>query len=215
MNNDEKILVTIEEVAHQVEEIKKNLGKSNDDVSLKTLISKIEGIEEKIKKAGRSDHLPNSNIDEMHMLLKELKTAFYAERPRVIHKYIEVNKPHWWIVGGASYFIISLALAILLVFNNSNLKQKVRAMQSNDYKYRYLKLEGFEFHRGKNSISNSTELVYLIDVQYNENEEAIKEYVNHREEEIRRAFEAAEIAKQKEAEAKAAREEVERLNRNR
>lgn len=63
----------------------------------------------------------------------------------------------------------------------------------------------------RKNYSNTTEFIYDIDSYYSNNKEKVQKYVLKREEEIKRFNEANAIAKQKELEAKRAREEAEKL----
>lgn len=214
MNIEDRILVAIEEQALQFEELKKSLGKRSDEDALKNIISKIDAIDEGIKQPKQAGQLPNKSIEEINIQVQELRRIMLEERPETVHRYIELKKPHWWIVGVASYFVISLLACFLLVKGNNSLKREVNALKPNDYKYRYLKVGSFELRSSKKNIINTTDLLYWIDNQYNSDEQKIQEYVIGKEEAIRRAFEAAEIAKQKESEAKVAREEADKLKRD-
>lgn len=210
MNNEEKILAAIEEIAHQLSDLKKNSSKSIDNESLGTLTSKIDSINEALEKRSSEEGIAQ---EADSIILSEIKAIQQqiAARPEVTHRYIEVKKPRSWVIGVFSYFLVSFVLCFLLVVSNINLKREVKAISPNDYKYRYLKLKGFRFDSFKKGIKTTTDLLYLIDEQYISNEQDLKQYVLHRESEIRRAFEAAEIARQKEAEAKAAKAEAEKL----
>jgi hypothetical protein len=64
----------------------------------------------------------------------------------------------------------------------------------------------------KKIASNSTELTYAVDSYYQKDPQQLEAYVKKREEQIRQAFEASEIAKQKEAEARMAKEKAHELN---
>lgn len=211
MNIEEKLFAGIEELALKFDELKKSLGKRSDEDALKNIISKLDVIDEEVKQIKQAGQLPNGSIDDVKFQVKELKKIMLEERPETVHRYVELKKGHWWIVGVASYFTVSLLLCFLLVNSNNSLKQEVNALKPNDYKYRYLKVGSFELIKTKKNVVNTTDFLYWIDNQYNSDEQKIQEYVVGREESIRKAFEAAEIAKQKEAEAKVAREEAEKL----
>lgn len=210
MNNEEKILAAIEEIAHQLSDLKKNSSKSIDNESLGTLTSKIDSINEALEKRSSEEGIAQESDSNILSEIKAIQQQI-AARPEVTHRYIEVKKPRSWVIGVFSYFLVSFVLCFLLVVSNINLKREVKAISPNDYKYRYLKLKGFRFDSFKKGIKTTTDLLYLIDEQYINNEQDLKQYVLQRESEIRRAFEAAEIARQKEAEAKAAKAEAEKL----
>ncbi len=211
MNNEEKILAAIEEIAHQLGELKKNSGKSIDDESLATITSKIDAVYESLEKRSSEMGITQGADSIILSEIKAIQQQIKAERPEVTHRYIEVKKPRSWVIGLVSYFLVSVVLCFLLVLSNINLKRELKAISPNDYKYRYLKLKSFRFDNFKRGIKTTTDLLYLIDEQYINNEQDLKQYVLQRESEIRRAFEASEIAKQKEAEAKAAKAEAEKL----
>ncbi|HCY00450.1 MAG TPA: hypothetical protein DG754_09955 [Bacteroidales bacterium] len=211
MNNEEKILAAIEEIAHQLGDLKKNSSKSIDNESLATLTSKLDAINETLEKRSSEMGIAQGADSIILSEIKAIQQQIKAERPEVTHRYIEVKKPRSWVIGVVSYFLVSVVLCFLLVVSNVNLKREVKAISPNDYKYRYLKLKSFRFDSFKTGIKTTTDLLYLIDEQYINNEQDLKQYVLQRENEIRRAFEASEIAKQKEAEAKAAKAEAEKL----
>jgi hypothetical protein len=211
MNNEEKILAAIEEIAHQLSDLKKNSNKSIDDKLLATITAKIDSINETLENRSSEVGVAQGSGSNILSEIKAIQQQIAAKRPEVTHRYIEVKKPRSWVIGVFSYFLVTFVLCFLLVLSNINLKREVKAISPNDYKYRYLKLKGFRFDSFKKGIKTTTDLLYLIDEQYINNEQDLKQYVLHRESEIRRAFEAAEIARQKEAEAKAAKAEAEKL----
>ena len=75
------------------------------------------------------------------------------------------------------------------------------AMHKNDFKYRLLKLYNDPLYDKKYEARTISDLTYYIDSYYHNNQKKVEMYVVKREEEIRQAYEASEIAKQKDAEA--------------
>jgi hypothetical protein len=215
MNNEDIILAAIEELANEVKGLKNN-SKTIEPEIFSLALMKIEAIEEVITQP-KPKATPSPTVGlvkETHRIVNDLQETILKKRPEITHKYIEIRNSKRWLIGVGAYVLITLIACIALVTNNISLKQNVKSIEPYSYKYRYLKLSGLELSRFiKSNISNTTDIVYLVDDHYQKNETEVKEYVIKTEEAIRKAFEAAEIAKQKEAEAKAARAEAERLER--
>lgn len=121
-----------------------------------------------------------------------------------MHRVIEIKNSHWWIIGIASYIVISIFTVSMLIHSISNLKLQLNNSIDSDFKYRFLRVRSMDTNFIRKNYSSTTDLVYDIDSYYSNNKEKVQQYVLRREEEIRR-FNGNAIAKQKELEAKRAR----------
>lgn len=210
MTNEDQILAALEEIASQIGEIKKST--TNPEKDLANVSEKIGSIEELLHKEKQLSQTFSSDIKTLKDYLNNIQQYFLVKQKEVIHNYIEVKKPYYWITGFITYFILSMLGLFLLVNTISNLKVQLRSSQLNDIKYRYLKIWNEPMSSLKKIANNSTELIYVIDSYYNSDPEGFENYVLQREEQIKQALEASEIAKQKEAEARVASEKAMKLN---
>lgn len=210
MTNDDQILAALEEIASQVGEIKKSA--TNPEKALANLSDKIGSIEELLRKEKPQSHAFNDDITILKSNLTYIQRILSAKQQEVVHNFIEVKQPFYWVAGFASYFLLSLLAIFLLFDTTSDLKAELKISKQNDIKYRYLKIQNESMANLKKIASTSTELVYALDNHYKKDTVSFEGYVLQREEQIRQAFEASEIAKQKEVEAKAAKEKAEELN---
>lgn len=212
MAQDELILVAIEEMAKQLTELNKNF-KTNptSGIDFKPLIQKIENFEKHLTEIKDHNTKNSYDINMISERIGQISTILASKQNEVLHRFIEVKKPIIWIISVIGYFIITFFIIIGLIKYNQNLRTEIDRMKPNDFKYRFLKLNNDSFDEIKKVASNTAELTYFIDSYYNKKSQNIQEYVIKRENEIQKAFEASEIAKQKEAEAKEAKEHAIRL----
>ena len=206
MTNEEKILAAIEEVGNQLNELKKTLGQNKEktEIDLSPIIKKLSSIDEPLKELNRRQYTCEYGINQVSESLKNLRSRIEEKRSEVVHRVIEIKQPQWWIIGIASYFILSFGICFWLIEKNITLNEIIVSMEANDLKYRYLKLKGYELNDLRKEIRNTTELIHSMDFHYSKKKDEIKNYVIRREEELRQLFEANEIAKQKEIEARKA-----------
>jgi len=213
MTHEEQILAGIEEISNQLNELKRqqqnsvSKGTVNEDF----FTEKFNEIKEQIKVVFKFSNSSESEYGQIRQSIKNLQDIILSKQREVVHKYIEIKKPLQWILGIAFYFVVSVFAMLMFYDTNSDLKNELRRAQANDIKYRFLKIYNEPLSNLKKYINNITDLVYGVDVKYNNDPASFKESVIQQEEKIRKAFEAAELAKQKEAEAKAAKAEAERL----
>lgn len=215
MTNEEKTLAAIEEVGNQLNELKKTLGQNKEktEIDLSPIIKKLSSIDEPLKELNRRQYTCEYGINQVSESIKNLRSRIEEKRSEVVHRVIEIKQPHWWIIGIASYFIISFGICFWLVQKNISLNEIILSKDANDFKYRYLKLKGYELNDMRKEIRNTTELIQSMDYHYSKKKDEIQNYVIKREEELRQLFEANEIAKQKEIEARKAKADAQELNR--
>lgn len=215
MTNEEKTLAAIEEVGNQLNELKKTLGQNKEkvEIDLSPIIKKLSSIDEPLKELNRRQYTCEYGINQVSESLKNLRSRIEEKRSEVVHRVIEIKQPHWWIMGIASYFILSFGICFWLIQKNISLNEIILSKDANDFKYRYLKLKGYELNDLRKEIRNTTELIHSMDYHYSKKKDEIRNYVIKREEELRRLFEANEIAKQKEIEAIKAKKEAQELDR--
>lgn len=214
MTNEEQILAGIEEISNQLNEVKRQqqIQTSKGTLNEEFFTEKFQKIGEQIKAEFKFSGPGETELSQLRKSILNIQDLILKERREVLHKYIEIKKPLHWITGIAFYFLVSAFGLFLLYEANSNLKAELSNAQENDIKYRFLKIYNEPLSNFKKLyIYNTTDLVHSIDKEYKKNPISLKETVEEFEENIRRASEAAEIARQKEIEAKAAREEAERL----
>lgn len=211
MNNEEQVLAVLEEMASQIEEIKKTISKPSQTDDLQPFIETLK------KVLSASDTLYNkflyteNKFDNVTYALNQLKNISERKQKEIVHRVIEIKNSHWWIIGIASYIVISIFTVSMLIHSMSNLKLQLKNSIDSDFKYRFLRVRSMDTNFIRKNYSNTTDFVYDIDSYYSNNKEKVQQYVLRREEEIRRFNEANAIAKQKELEAKRAREEAEKL----
>lgn len=210
MTNEEKTLAAIEEVGNQLNELKKILGQNKEktEIDLSPIIKKLSSIDEPLKELNRRQYSCEYGINQISESLKNLRSRIEEKRSEVIHRVIEIKQPQWWIIGIAIYFILSFGICFWLVQKNISLNETIVSKDVNDFKYRYLKLKGFELNDLRKEIRNTTELIQSMDYHYSKKKDEIQNYVIRREEELRQLFEANEIAKQKEIEARKAKNQA-------
>jgi hypothetical protein len=126
---------------------------------------------------------------------------------------IAINELLYWILGVVGYIILSVVLCVFLIRGNLNLKAEVNSHYANDMKYRFFKLKEIPVYDIQKSAKNSKDLTDIIDAYYKKNKKEVEEFVLTREDELKRAFEANELARQKIIEAKNAREDAIKLKR--
>jgi hypothetical protein len=212
MTNEEQILAGIEEIANQLNSIRRSFEKEIKPEGIDPDIkSKIDRMAETIYSMNIKGDTSGEELKRIFSAIGSLNKVIQAEKPSVEHKYIQIRNPISWLIGMGIYFMITFSACLIVTLNNYQLRETIKFTEPSDYKYRYLKLKAYSFKNFHKDIKNTNDLLYAIDDYYIENQEEVKEFVLRREYEIRQAFEAAEIAKQKEAEAKAAREEAEKL----
>lgn len=221
MTTEEQILASIEAIGTTLEELKKASKNNAPDNSaeLTTLHEKLNAIEEKI-----GSFKPNSSVDkpDFSQITKELDNISSSMRnvsyfmsmkqQETIHKYIPIEKPLQWILTAVIYFIVSIGLIFYLFDSKGKLQDRLTNAQANDIKYRFLKVKNDPITKFKTTNLTTSDITSMLDAYYKTNANEINQFVLQREEDIRKAIEASEIAKQKEAEAKRAKEQADKLN---
>jgi len=214
MTNEEQILAGIEEISNQLNEVKRQQQSqpSKGTLNEEFFTEKFQKIGEQIKAEFKFSGPGETELSQLRKAINYLQELIVKERNQVEHKYIEIKKPLHWIVGIAFYFLVSVFGLFMLYETNSNLKAELSNAQENDIKYRFLKIYNEPLSNlRKHYINNTTDIVYWVDDNYDNDPTSFKDYVFQQEENIRRASEAAELAKQKEIEAKAAKANAEKL----
>ncbi|MHC1705198.1 MAG: hypothetical protein AB9846_14925 [Tenuifilaceae bacterium] len=213
MTNEEQILAAIEEISNQLNDIKKTINRpaNNAAIDLSPISNKLDSMKENLQKLGYASISRESEFNRITESLRDLRNILNVKQNEVLHRYIEVKQPHKWIIGTVIFFVLSISACFFLINWNIGLKNTIETIQPNSYKYRYLKLKGFDFSNLRSEITNTNQLVYYIDLFYKENSQELENYVIKREEELRQIFEASEVAKQKEVEARMAKEKAESL----
>jgi hypothetical protein len=161
---------------------------------------------------------------EISGLVSKEKSLIENFKPEVIvkHNTLDFKQPFWW---GVATVLVTIILVLFLGFfikENKNLKAKNAELTATDMKYRYLKVATFiNFNLKK--FKNAPELIESMDSYYSrvKGKKDVDSTVFAREKAIYEANEAAELAKQKEAEgkendikSKKAIEEAKRLKRH-
>lgn len=215
MTKEEQILVGIEELVKQLNDVKKLTRRTDEkeDEVTTSICNRLQGIEESLSSIHKRNSTIDLQLDKIKISLDNTYATLSSKRSQVLHRYLEVKQPHWWIVGIASYFLVSLFTIFVLLIQAKDYKAELANTRPNDIKYRLLKIQNEPLSKFRNVATNTTQLTYFIDSYYESDPTAVEEFVIKREEQVRKAFEAAELARQKEIEAKAAREEAERLKR--
>ncbi len=213
MTNEEQILAAIEEIANQLNDLKKTINRpaNNAEVDLSPISNKLDGMKEHLQKLNYASVSKESEFNRITESLRDLKNILSVKQNEVALRYIEVKQPHKWIIGTMAFFILNISVCFFVISRNQRLKDTIETIQPNDFKYRYLKLKSYGLNELRRDILNTYDLTTSIDEYYKENQKEINDYVIKREEEIRQIFEASQIAKQKEIEAKTAQEEAKKL----
>jgi len=212
MNKEDQILASIEELASQLSDLQKQKSSSNSE-SENLISKKLIEIENSIKS---NSQLVNSHKSEIIRHFNESKTCKPEDafQETIKHQYIEIKHAKKWFTGFLCYFFLSIGLIVLLINQNKHTGDYLLSTQANDIKYRFLKVYNEPLANFKEVAFNTTDLVNYIDANYNSDPTEFHAYVVNREGKIRMALEAEEIAKQKEAEAKAAQKNAQRLKDN-
>ncbi|HNV51468.1 MAG TPA: hypothetical protein PLH91_03560 [Tenuifilaceae bacterium] len=215
MTNEEKTLAAIEEIGNQLNELKKTLNQPKEkvEIDLTPIARKMVEIENSIKDIRNNGYLDDPAIRHIDDILIQIGSFIERKQKETIHRVVEIKQSHWWIISIASYFILSFVICFWLVQKNIGLNEIIESKDANDFKYRYLKLKGYELNDLRKEIRNTTELIQSMDYHYSKKKDEIQNYVIKREEELRQLFEANEIAKQKEIEARKAKADAQELNR--
>ncbi|MEW5845299.1 MAG: hypothetical protein AB1777_03425 [Bacteroidota bacterium] len=211
MNNEEQVLTVLEEMASQIEEIKKTISKPSQTDDLQPFKDSINKVLDASNKIFMKFFETDTKFDDVIFALDRLKDISERKQKEIVHRVIEIKNSHWWIIGIASYIVISIFTISMLIYSMSNLKLQLKNSIDSDFKYRFLRVRSMDVNFIRKNYSNTTEFIYDIDSYYSNNKEKVQKYVLKREEEIKRFNEANAIAKQKELEAKRAREEAEKL----
>lgn len=213
MTNEEQVFVAIEEISNQINELKKSINRpiNSTEVDLTPISNRLDSMKEHLQKLGYASVSRESEFNRISESLRDLRNILSVKQNEVLHRYIEVQQPHKWIIGTVIFFILNISACFFVINRNIRLKNTIETIQPNDFKYRYLKLKSYNLNELRRDISNTYDLTSSIDAFYKENQKEIDEYVIKREEEIKQVFEASQIAKQKEIEARQAQEEAKKL----
>lgn len=213
MTNEEQLLVAMEEVSNQLNEIKKAINRpaNNTNIDLSPISERLDSMKENLQKLNYASISKDSEYKSISDSLRNLRDILSKKQSEVVHRFIEIKKPQKWIIAVVLYFLVSTSICFFVIYRNAKLKETVNILQPNDFKYRYLKLSSFDIDYLRKRIENTTDLVYSIDDYYSSNKKDLEAFVVKREEEICRMNEANAIARQKELEAKKAKDELQKL----
>ncbi|BDX37061.1 hypothetical protein CYCD_04160 [Tenuifilaceae bacterium CYCD] len=213
MTNEEQLLAAMEEVSNQLNEIKKAINRpaNNSNIDLSPIGERLDSMKENLQKLNYASISKDSEYKSISDSLRNLRDILSKKQSEVVHRFIEIKKPQKWIIAVVLYFLVSTSICLFVIYRNVKLKETINILQPNDFKYRYLKLSSFDIEYLRKRIENTTDLVYSIDDYYSSNKKDLEAFVVKREEEIRRMNEANVIARQKELEAKKAKEELQKL----
>ncbi len=213
MTNEEQLLAAMEEVSNQLNEIKKAINRpaNNSNIDLSPIGERLDSMKENLQKLNYASISKDSEYKSISDSLRNLRDILSKKQSEVVHRFIEIKKPQKWIIAVVLYFLVSTSICFFVIYRNVKLKETINILQPNDFKYRYLKLSSFDIEYLRKRIENTTDLVYSIDDYYSSNKKDLEAFVVKREEEIRRMNEANAIARQKELEAKKAKEELQKL----
>lgn len=209
MAQDEMILVAIEEMAKQLSDLKKS--NSNLEIDLTPINQKLAKFEERINSVRDIVLDYANNINQLSNSIKSIDFTIKDERPTVKHTYLEVKKPYWWIIGIICYVLVSFSFCFYFYQNNEKLKTEAEFNKANSLKYRFIKLRGDKLLDIIKYAKTTDELLYGYDEFFQKNQKEVEKYVIDKEEALKREFEASELAKQKQIEAKKAQQEAEQL----
>jgi len=213
MTNEEQLLAAMEEVSNQLSEIKKAVNRpvNNSEVNLTPISDRLDSMKEHLQKLSYASVSKDAEYTRIMNFLRNLRDILSLKQNEIVHRYIEVKEPKNWIISIILYFLVSSSICFFVIYRNAKLKETISIMQPNDFKYRYLKLSGLDIEYLRKRIDNTTDLIYSIDDYYSDNRKELEDFVISKEEEILRMNEANAIAKQKELDAKAAREKASQL----
>jgi methyl-accepting chemotaxis protein len=205
MAQDEMVLVALEEIAKQLAELKKTPAKSGS--------MKLSKIEEQFKLFRDGINYYYKEVQRASVSINFIEKAIKEERTSVTHTYIEIKKPHWWIISIVSYVLISFCLCLFIFQSHQKLKNEAKAYTANDMKYRFIKLRSDRISEISKYAKTTDEWIYFVDDYYNTNQQDIENYVLKKEAALKREFEARELAKQKASEAKEAIKKADELKK--
>jgi len=214
MTTEEQIIAGIEELGKQVAEVKQICNKEvpKQEIDLSPLNKKLEAMEQYLSKLKENTTSANSEITQLKSNINFYHAELQTKLPKVDHHYVEIKHSHYWIIGMATYFILSFVLTFFLYTSNRDYKIALEAAKVNDLKYRFLRVKNESLAKYIKTAYTTNDLTTLLDTYYKKHPEEIERFVVEREEDIRKAIEANELAKQKEIEARQAQEEAEKLN---
>jgi hypothetical protein len=213
MGNDEKH-TNMKDEAKNDEAINKNLPKGNIEKGnvLENISINLTSLDDNL------DSLAGVTSDcyiKVQEIENKLNSKIYPltenKKTEVIREYVEKEKPLILYGFGIVITLLSLAFGYYFLNENIDLKKENELLKASDIKYRYLKAKGDKISDLSNYVETSTDLVYLIDAKYKEDPQGIGKYTIEKEEVIKKAFEAKEIANQKEIEAREAQENAKKL----
>ena len=148
----------------------------------------------------------NSLAEKIAGWISQEKALIENFKPEVkVTQYnIDLKKPAVWILGAILVLVVSCAFTCHFWIENARLKE-------NDMKFRFMKLrtdlQGSKFH-------TISEAAYAVEGYYRDHSTYVDSFVLSREKELRIAAEEAELAKQREAEAKVANEVAKKLKQH-
>lgn len=213
MTNEEQVLAAIEEIANQLNDLKKSINSpaNKAEVDLSPINDKLDNMKEQLQKISYANSSRDSESNRISGSLRNLQDILSMKQNEVVVRYIEVKQPQKWILWLGIYFILSISVCFFVVYRNIKLNEKIEVVQANDFKYRFLKLKSFDLSELRKDIDNTYDLTTSVDAYYKKNTKEVQGFVIKREEEVNRVNEANEIARQKEIEAKTAQEEAKRI----
>jgi len=213
MKDEEQIFAALEEINSSLKELKKKTAPATD---MSPIMQKIDALENSMKDIKITVPMGSlkDTIIQICDAIEEIKQIRREESPQVKHVYINVKEPLWWIMGAVSVILISIIICVHFYDKNQGLKEELESLKPNDIKYRFFKLSNLPLQELlKKDFKTSAECVAQIDNQYKKDANKIINFVLNREEELRKAVEAEELSRLKEAEAKEAAEEAKKLKK--
>ena len=148
----------------------------------------------------------NSLSEKISGWISQEKALIENFKPEVkVTQYnIDLKKPAVWILGAILILIVSWAFTCRFWIENARLKDT-------DMTFRFLKLrtdlQGSKFR-------TISEAAYAVEGYYKDHSSYVDSFVVSREKKLRIAAEVAELAKQREGEAKVAGEEAKKLKQH-
>ena len=175
------------------------------------LTANIESMNDPQKRAKEAEILIQAS-NELNTTSKEIK-GFLAQQKRLIegfkptveHRYYTINmkNPLIWVLCCITICFVAILTVSHYINENKELKAKNAELSANNMKYKFLKFKKYDIKTINPNIKTTGELVLAIDGMYLEDKtkKDMDSLVNAREQEMKEAAEAEEIAKSKQAKA--------------
>ena len=204
MNNDEIIIASIEELARNIEEIQKEIHflSPQKELSFEPIISRFEGIEHSLSSIVRCVEHSYIKANQIDSQIKTLQNLSKTKIQNVVHQYIEIKNPMYWIFGFVFYILISIIVCGIIILYSNDIKAENEVLKANDLKYRFIKVYNAPISDLKQIANTTTDWIYYVDSFYKNKKVSMEKYVIEKEELINKSLEAEQIAKFKQNEAK-------------